>query len=212
MELNNPPQSCQEDVVCLPIDTWVYRHSRIKIEDMSLHRQIWKKHFGEIPKDEYGVSYEIHHIDGNNKNNSTDNLKCISLQEHFNIHYNQNDWYACKLIMQKLSIPGNIRADVLRNAGRKTSKALTGKRKPGHGDKMRNAITGKRRPDQSIRLKGRKRPDISKALKGRKLNIDTIEKRKITLANRPVIICPHCDKKGKGSNMTRYHFDNCKFK
>jgi hypothetical protein len=24
-------------------------------------------------------------------------------------------------------------------------------------------------------------------------------------------ICPHCDKKGKGSNMKRYHFNNCKF-
>ena len=24
--------------------------------------------------------------------------------------------------------------------------------------------------------------------------------------------CPHCDLTGKGSNMTRYHFDNCKWK
>ena len=24
--------------------------------------------------------------------------------------------------------------------------------------------------------------------------------------------CPHCNKTGKGSNMTRYHFDNCKNK
>jgi len=26
------------------------------------------------------------------------------------------------------------------------------------------------------------------------------------------VICPHCNLKGKGGNMTRYHFDNCKFK
>ena len=25
-------------------------------------------------------------------------------------------------------------------------------------------------------------------------------------------ICPHCGKIGKGPNMTRYHFDNCKVK
>lgn len=24
------------------------------------------------------------------------------------------------------------------------------------------------------------------------------------------VICPHCQKEGKGPNMTRYHFDNCK--
>lgn len=26
----------------------------------------------------------------------------------------------------------------------------------------------------------------------------------------PVKICPHCGKEGKGGNMVRYHFDNCK--
>lgn len=25
-----------------------------------------------------------------------------------------------------------------------------------------------------------------------------------------LVICPHCKKEGKGSNMTRYHFNNCK--
>ena len=25
-------------------------------------------------------------------------------------------------------------------------------------------------------------------------------------------ICPHCGKEGRGGNMTRYHFDNCKYK
>lgn len=27
-----------------------------------------------------------------------------------------------------------------------------------------------------------------------------------------VVICPHCNKEGKGGNMSRYHFDNCKRK
>lgn len=29
---------------------------------------------------------------------------------------------------------------------------------------------------------------------------------------RPIRTCPHCNKTGKGSNMSRYHFDNCKNK
>jgi group I intron endonuclease len=29
--------------------------------------------------------------------------------------------------------------------------------------------------------------------------------------NMKLVVCPHCGKKGKGGNMTRYHFDHCKF-
>lgn len=33
------------------------------------------------------------------------------------------------------------------------------------------------------------------------------KKHKMTL-----VICPHCQKEGKGGNMTRYHFEKCKYK
>ena len=29
--------------------------------------------------------------------------------------------------------------------------------------------------------------------------------------NMKVLTCPHCAKEGKGGNMTRYHFNNCKY-
>lgn len=29
---------------------------------------------------------------------------------------------------------------------------------------------------------------------------------------KPAVTCPYCSKVGTGSNMTRFHFDNCKFK
>jgi hypothetical protein len=43
---------------------------------------------------------------------------------------------------------------------------------------------------------------------------DEIFKNKVreTLKNKPDRICPHCNKVGRGSNMTRWHFDNCKLK
>ena len=44
--------------------------------------------------------------------------------------------------------------------------------------------------------KGIKKPNVGIALRGRK---------------RPLTKCPHCGKQG-GSNMNRYHFDNCKQK
>lgn len=59
------------------------------------YRKIYEKHFGKIPKDDHGRSYEIHHIDGNHNNNNIDNLQCLSIEDHFKIHFKQNDYAAC---------------------------------------------------------------------------------------------------------------------
>ena len=67
------------------------------------YRKIWQSYYGEIPKDENGRTYEIHHKDGNRKNNSIDNLICVSIQEHYNIHYNQKDWKACYKIRMRMN-------------------------------------------------------------------------------------------------------------
>ena len=183
---------------------------------MSLHRQIWIKHFGKIPKDEFGVTHEIHHKDGNKLNNDIDNLICISLQEHFDIHYRQKDWFACKLIMLKLSIPEEIRYEVLSMAAKKSSIKMTGKKYNSEkyierNSKISKTLTGRKRPDNSKRMMGVPRPDLSKILTGRKRSLVSILKLKESLSKQPNKACPHCGVIGKGSNMTRYHFDNCKY-
>ena len=53
------------------------------------YRKLWEQHHGPIPKDEYGRTYDIHHIDGNRKNNSLDNLVCLSIEDHYKIHLKQ---------------------------------------------------------------------------------------------------------------------------
>ena len=58
------------------------------------YRQIWKNHYGPIPKDENGISYQIHHIDGNRSNNDINNLMCVSIKEHYEIHLRQRDFAA----------------------------------------------------------------------------------------------------------------------
>lgn len=68
------------------------------------YRKIYENHYGSIPKDETGRTYEIHHIDGNRSNNDPANLKCVSIQEHYNIHYSQRDWAACLRIGSKMKI------------------------------------------------------------------------------------------------------------
>ena len=56
-------------------------HSDSKKPPVSLHRQIWMDHYGEIPK-----GHHIHHKDGNFDNNSIENLECISASEHRKKH------------------------------------------------------------------------------------------------------------------------------
>jgi hypothetical protein len=78
----------------------IYRQNRTPSQ---IYRNIYKEHYGPIPKEENGRSYEIHHIDGNSRNNDPKNLVAVTLQEHYDIHYEQQDYIACLLIAGKLS-------------------------------------------------------------------------------------------------------------
>lgn len=56
-----------------------------------IHRRVYEQYHGiKIPK-----NYHIHHIDGNPNNNDISNLQCVSIQEHFDIHWEQKDYGAC---------------------------------------------------------------------------------------------------------------------
>jgi len=71
---------------------------------MSIYRRIYKDHYGPIPIDEDGRTYEIHHVDGNHENNDIANLKCITFLEHYNIHYSQGDWAACLKMSARMKL------------------------------------------------------------------------------------------------------------
>jgi hypothetical protein len=68
------------------------------------YRTIWKKHFGEIPKDSDGRPFEIHHINGDHKDNRIENLKCVTIKEHYDIHYNNGDYGACVMIAKRMNL------------------------------------------------------------------------------------------------------------
>lgn len=70
------------------------------------HRKIYEEYHGiKIPE-----GMEIHHIDGNHFNNDINNLKLVTWQEHYDIHYSQGDWAACLLISGRHSIPPEERS------------------------------------------------------------------------------------------------------
>lgn len=99
--------------------------------------------------------------------------------------------------------------------------------------KMSKASTGRKKSEEerlamSQRMKGHKmhlgkkrseetKAKISAALTGiKRPPISEEHRRKISIAGRNrvkvIVICPHCQKEGAKNLMTRWHFDNCKYK
>lgn len=109
------------------------------------YRKLWEQHFGPIPVDKRGRSYEIHHIDGNRKNNSLENLKCLSIEEHLEIHRQQGDEIACHAIslrMKKESLKGWHHSEEMK---RKFSKSRKGRKHSTESiEKMKTARLGKK--------------------------------------------------------------------
>ena len=80
------------------------------------YRKIYENHHGPIPRDNEGRTYEIHHIDGDKQNNHPDNLKCVSIQEHYDIHYSQGDWMACYRMAFRKKLSPEETAELSRKA------------------------------------------------------------------------------------------------
>lgn len=93
------------------------------------YRQIWKQYNNEIPVDETGRTYEIHHKDGNHINNDITNLECLSIFEHYQRHYSQGDYGACVLIAKRMGLPHDY-----------ISQIQKGKRRPGIGGVKKGTI------------------------------------------------------------------------
>jgi hypothetical protein len=183
------------------------------------YRKLWENNFGEIPVDEKGRPYEIHHINGDNKNNSLENLKCVSIKEHFDIHYEQKDYSASIIIANRLGL-SDIQLKELRLVGVPKPKVecphcskVGGlpQMKQWHFDNCPTSTNGKKIE------RYRELFECSKCKKkiGGKSNLIQHERscgkiKKNLKKTNDSLICPHCLFVGKPhSNMKRYHFDNC---
>jgi hypothetical protein len=83
-----------------------------------IYRKIYEEHHGiKIPK-----FMEIHHIDGNHDNNNIANLKLVTLQEHYDIHYSQGDYGACWLMLKRLKVSNEERKKISTLSASKANK------------------------------------------------------------------------------------------
>lgn len=192
------------------------------------HVKEWKKHFGEIPKDKDkdGRSYEVHHLDGDISNNSIDNLICISIDEHYELHKNQGDYNAAVLIAFRMKIKPEDIADTARKGTMKRILAGTHNfqdpnfpRSLYHNigfvvalDTRTNVLVraSKEEFDQHDYYVGANTGRKQKTVHGNRghnkgKNWTQKQKRENTVE------CPYCHKSGDASGMMRWHFENCKY-
>lgn len=153
---------------------------------MDIYRKLWAEYNGPIPTDSFGRTFEIHHIYGDHSNNSIENLKAVTIQEHYDIHYSQEDWAACILISKRMNS-----SEMSREQRSLLSKNNANKRMK---NRTHNFL------DRQFQIeRGKKNSIYQKKL------IESGEH----IASKTVI-CPHCEKQGKGAVMKRWHFDNCR--
>ena len=166
-------------------------------------RTVYETHFGTVPVDNCGRVYEIHHTDGNWRNDSPSNLVALSIEEHYDIHFKQGDYRACTLIGKKM----NISKDQISHLA-----SLSAKKQVKEG--VHNFLGG------AIQSSTNKRrvADGSHQFLGGQIVRDTNKKRiengthhfLIDHPNKKISVCPHCNKSGGAAIMKRWHFENCK--
>lgn len=136
------------------------------MKESKIYRKIWIKENGPIPKDELGRTFEIHHIDGNRNNNSISNLQCLSIQEHYDIHYKNGDYGACVMIAKRMNLPPDY-----------ISKIQTGVKRPGIGGVKKGTIPwNKGKTGYSLNLSEEgKAKKLQANLRSRKINQTEID-------------------------------------
>jgi hypothetical protein len=178
------------------------------------YRSVYKKYHGPIPLDEDGRTYEIHHKDGNRKNNEPSNLIALSIQEHYNLHFEKKDYAACLRISSRMN---QSTEEKTRLASLHAQSQLKSGTHPWKSEKYKQ--NQKRRAlSDSNPFKGgeiqkrshRKRLELGNHhLLGSSVNELMI--REGRHSSQKVWVCEHCGKTGKGStNYKRHHGLNCK--
>jgi hypothetical protein len=192
------------------------------------YRKIWESHFGQIPKDSDGKSYEIHHIDGNRSNNNIKNLKCVSIQEHYNIHHAQSDWAECLFISERMKISPEDQSRLATLSNKKriyegTHHFLGNDLQRRRIEERTHNFVGENNPSKRRVKEGthqfldsnfQKEMNRRRIAEGRHHLLGEENNRKMLSsgkhASQKKLKCPHCEKITSSNNAKRWHFDKCR--
>ena len=205
---------------------------------MNSYRKIWESHNGPIPKDTEGRSYEIHHIDGNHNNDAIENLRLVTIQEHYDIHFEQGDYGACLAIIMRMNVPVELSKKLQSNLSRKVALRRIAEGTHNFSSDLSKEVQAKRLREGTHNFQGEqgsrnalhrnkklvelgKHPWAGELGKKHNTELTMLRMEKGTHnfqgasnpnKNMPKVVCPYCNKEGGRNQMKRYHFDNCKNK
>jgi hypothetical protein len=177
------------------------------------YRKIYENHIGPITLDCDGRSLEIHHCDGNHNNNHPDNLKLVTIQEHYEIHRSQGDWAACKLISSRMRISIQEHKQELSRA---TTEANLQRVKDGIHPFIGPMLNQSRIEKGTHNFLGPEN-NRKRVIEGKHNFLGKSNTQKqLAEGKHPsqkTWKCPYCNKEGRGTGIySRYHGNKCKFK
>lgn len=172
------------------------KRSRTKVN----YRKIYEDHYGAIPTDELGRSFDVHHIDGNSHNNSPDNLIAVSRQEHYQIHYDQGDFGAAQKIAFRLDMSREEEFEYLSDLASKINQQRL---KDGTHNLSRRSDGSSMASDQ-----------VDKGINAFMTRSDgtNMATDRINDGSHPsqiMISCIHCHKTVNSMLFSRWHGENC---
>jgi hypothetical protein len=205
-----------------------------KESDMNSYRKIWESNHGPIPKDDEGRSYEIHHIDGDHSNDEIRNLKLVTIQEHYDIHYNQGDYGSCLAIIMRMNVPVAVSKKLQSDLSRKVALRRIAEGTHNFSSELSKEVQARRLQEGTHNFQG-KQGSLNAVQRNKKLvelgkhpwagekgseHNSKVAKERVksgthnfqlqTNPNLTIVTCPHCNKTGSRPAMLRWHFDNCK--
>ena len=164
------------------------------------YRKVYESHFGKIPKDEFGRHYDIHHLDGNHSNISPDNLRAVTIKEHYDIHYGQGDWAACQAISMRLKMSPE---EISRIAALAAQKRVTDGT---HHFQGQQGAERNRKRNAEMLVAGTH--PFSNSEKARERNLSQMAAG--THNFQKLWKCEHCGKQGKNTAVyARWHGNKC---
>jgi hypothetical protein len=163
------------------------------------YRKIYENHVGSIPKDETGRSYDIHHKDGDHSNSHYTNLVALTIKDHYDAHYANNDWAACLIMSARMSLSAKAKSELAKQS---VARQLTNDKHAWKGGNHQRNLALKRSLDGS-------HPFLGGEIQ-REHNL-----RRIADGSHPFTkkqTCEHCGKQANLGMYARWHGDNCKHK